>query len=128
MPRYSVIRNVQSLDSRSQYQFSHIQIDTSLEVTLATLFRGGAKSRPRSAFHSTIIAQSRLVLTKRVKTCQRLIINEREIVSLISICILTRHHHSEITVYLYQIMSTHESQMRSSVEQSSKGPGIKLNV
>ena len=68
MLRYSVIRNVQSLDvvSRSQYQFSHVQIDTSLEVNFATLVRGGAKSRPRSAFHSTIIAQSRLVFTKRV--------------------------------------------------------------
>jgi len=49
-------------------------------------------------------------------------------VSLISICILTRHHHSEITFSLYQIMATRESQMLSSVEQSSEGPGIKLNV
>jgi len=40
-----------------------------------------------STFHSTIIAHSRLVFTKRVKTCQRLIIDERVTVSLISICI-----------------------------------------
>jgi len=60
----------------------------------------------RVAFHSTIIAQSWLVFTKRMNTCQRLIIDERVTVSLISICILTRHDHSEITVYLYQIMAT----------------------
>jgi len=89
MPRYSVIRNFQSLDviSLSQYQFSHVKIDTSLEVNFATLFRGGAKSSPSSAFHSTIIAQSRRVFTKHMKTCQRLIIDERVTVSLISICI-----------------------------------------
>ena len=89
MPRYSVNRNVQSLNvvSWSQYQFSHVQINTSLEVNFATLFRGGVKSSPSSAFHSTIIAHSRLVFIKRVKTCQQLIIDERVTVSLISICI-----------------------------------------
>jgi len=89
MPRYSVIRNFQSLDviSRSQYQFSHVKIDTSLEVNFATLFRGDAKSSPSSAFHSTIIAQPQLVFTKRVKTCQRPIIDEWVTVLLISICI-----------------------------------------
>jgi len=89
MPRYSVIQNFQSLDviSWSQYQFLHIKIDTSLEVNFVTVFRGGAKTSLSSAFHSTIIAQSRLVFKKRVKTCQRLIIDERVNVSLISICI-----------------------------------------
>ena len=50
MPRYSVIRNFQSLDviSQSQYQFSHVKIDTSLEVNFATFFWGGAKSSPSS--------------------------------------------------------------------------------
>jgi len=74
------------------------------------------------AFHSTIIAQSRLVFTKRVKTCQRLIIDERVTLSLISICILTRHDRSKITVYLHQIMATSDSQMRSPVYQSSERP------
>jgi len=89
MPRYSVIRNFQSLDviSRSQYQFSHVKIDTSLEVNFATLFRGGAKSSPSSESHSTIIAQSWRVFTKRIETCQRLIIDELVSVSFISICI-----------------------------------------
>jgi len=89
MPRYSVIQKFQSFDviSRSQYKFSHVKIDTSLEVNFATLFHGGAKSSPSSAFHSTIIAQSQLVFTKHVKTCQCLIIDERVFVSLLSICI-----------------------------------------
>jgi len=94
MPRYSVIRSFQSLDdiSLSQYQYSHVGIDTSLEVNFATLFRGGAKSSPSSAFHSTIIAQSQIVFTKPVKTCQWLFIDEQVTVTLISIFIETRHY------------------------------------
>jgi len=116
MPRYSVIQIFQSLGviSRSQYQFLH---DTLLEVNFATLFHGGAKSSPSSPFHLTIIAQSQLVFTKHVKTCQRVIIHERVTVSLISICIYTRHDRSEITFYQYQNMATSESQMRYSVAQ-----------
>jgi len=50
MHRYSVIRNFHFLDviSRSQYQFFHVKIDTSLKVNFTTLFWGGAKSSPRS--------------------------------------------------------------------------------
>jgi len=63
LPRYSVFPYFQSLDvnSRSQYHFSHVKIDTWLEVNFAAFLRRGAKSSLSSMCQSTISGQSRLV-------------------------------------------------------------------